>query len=259
MNTASCHSPPIVLLHGWGLSSKVWAPLQAELPAASALDLPGHGSALPAGDSLAAWAEALVAQLPDGAVLVGWSLGAQLALHIAAQHPHKAARLVLIAATPRFVQAPDWPAALPAATLAAFRADFDTTPDATQRRFTALQAMGDGRRRDVTAALNAALTPADDAHRAALACGLRLLADTDLRASIGSVRQPVRLIHGAEDRLMPAAAAEWLADTLPDGRLSVFKDCGHAPLLSRPADCAALIAAFATEATAASATTAADH
>ena len=50
-----------------------------------------------------------------------------------------------------------------------------------------------------------------------------------------------------------------LADALPDGRLSVFKDCGHAPQLSRPADCAALIAAFATEATAASATTAADH
>ena len=208
---------PIVLLHGWGLSSKVWAPL--------------------------------LAQLPDGAVLVGWSLCAQLALHLAAHIPAKVGRLVLIAATPRFVQAPDWPAALPEATLAGFRGDFDTAPDATQRRFTALQAMGDGRRRDVTAALNAALTPADDIHRAALATGLKLLADTDLRASIGSVRQPVRLIHGAEDRLMPAAAAEWLADALPDGRLSVFKDCGHAPLLSRPADCAALIAAFATEAT----------
>jgi pimeloyl-[acyl-carrier protein] methyl ester esterase len=240
---------PIVLLHGWGLSSKVWAPLQAELPAATALDLPGHGSALPAGDSLAAWADALVAQLPDGAVLVGWSLGAQLALHIAAQHPHKAARLVLIAATPRFVQAPDWPAALPAATLADFRADFDTTPDATQRRFTALQAMGDGRRRDVTAALNAALTPTDAAHHPALATGLRLLADTDLRPRLADVRQPVRLLHGAEDRLMPVAAAEWLADALPDARLSVFKDCGHAPQLSRPADCATLIRAFSAEAT----------
>ena len=249
MNTASRHSPPIVLLHGWGLSSKVWVPLQAQLPAATALDLPGHGSALPAGDSLAAWAEALVAQLPDGAVLVGWSLGAHLALHIAAQHPHKAARLVLIAATPRFVQAPDWPAALPAATLADFRRDFDTTPDATQRRFTALQAMGDGRRREVTAALNAALTPTDAAHHPALATGLRLLADTDLRPRLADVRQPVRLLHGAEDRLMPVAAAEWLADALPDARLSVFKDCGHAPQLSRPADCATLIRAFAAEAT----------
>ena len=57
---------PIVLLHGWGLSSKVWAPLQAHLgPNTFTLDLPGHGKAAPAGDSLAAWAEALVAQLPD--------------------------------------------------------------------------------------------------------------------------------------------------------------------------------------------------
>ena len=38
---------PIVLLHGWGLSSKVWAPLQALLPAATALELPGPGGAAP--------------------------------------------------------------------------------------------------------------------------------------------------------------------------------------------------------------------
>ncbi|WP_374240963.1 alpha/beta fold hydrolase [Zoogloea sp.] len=243
---------PLVLLHGWGLSSGVWAPLLAELGPtvnAIAVDLPGHGGAAPAGDTLASWADALAPRLPDGAVLVGWSLGAQLALHLAAHAPHKVSRLVLIAATPRFVQAPDWPAALPEATLAGFRGDFDTTPDATQRRFTALQAMGDGRRREVIAALNAALTPADAAHHPALATGLRLLADTDLRPRLADVRQPVRLLHGAEDRLMPVAAAEWLADALPDARLSVFKDCGHAPQLSRPADCATLIRAFAAEAT----------
>ena len=252
-------SAPLVLLHGWGLSSAVWAPLTTQLSSDLTIhtpDLPGHGAAPAAGETLTDWADVLIPALPDGATVVGWSLGAQLALHLAAHAPHKVGRLVLIAATPRFVQAPDWPAALPEATLAGFRGDFDTTPDATQRRFTALQAMGDGRRREVTAALNAALTPADDIHRAALATGLKLLADTDLRASIGSVHQPVRLIHGAEDRLMPVAAAEWLADALPDGRLSVFKDCGHAPLLSRPADCATLIAAFASEAYEA---TGADH
>lgn len=245
-------APPLVLLHGWGLSSGVWAPLLAELgpgAEATAIDLPGHSGAAPAGDTLASWAEALAPQLPDGAVLVGWSLGAQLALHLAAHAPAKVSRLVLIAATPRFVQDSDWPAALPGDTLDGFRNDFDTAPEATQRRFTALQAMGDGRRREVTAALNAALTPADAAHHPALATGLRLLADTDLRPQLDAVRQPVRLLHGAEDRLMPVAAAEWLADRLPDARLSVFKDCGHAPQLSRPADCATLIRAFAAETT----------
>jgi hypothetical protein len=55
----------------------------------------------------------------------------------------------------------------------------------------------------------------------------------------------VRLIHGAEDRLMPAAAAEWLADTLPDGRLSVFRLRPRPAAVPPCADCAALIQAFA--------------
>ena len=67
----------------------------------------------------------------------------------------------------------------------------------------------------------------------------------DLRSAVPQIRQPVRLLHGAGDTLMPVAAAEWLADTLPDGRLSIFADAGHAPFLSRPQDCASLIEGFA--------------
>jgi pimeloyl-[acyl-carrier protein] methyl ester esterase len=40
---------------------------------------------------------------------------------------------------------------------------------------------------------------------------------------------------------MPLAAARSLADALPHARLNILENCGHAPLLSRPADCAALI------------------
>ncbi|MCK6395339.1 alpha/beta fold hydrolase [Zoogloea sp.] len=239
---------PIVLLHGWGLSSAVWAPLQHALdPALSvgAIDLPGHGSATPVGPRLEDWADAVLGQLPENCLVVGWSLGAQLALHLAHHHPARIDRLVLISATPRFVQADDWPAAMPAATLAEFRHSFNADPAGTQRRFIALQGLGDGRRRSVLNALGSAVTPADDAHRAALADGLGLLESTDLRNLVPEIRQPVRLLHGAVDTLMPAAAAEWLADTLPDGRLSVFSDTGHAPFLSRPLDCASLIEGFA--------------
>ncbi len=241
---------PLVLLHGWGLSSGVWAPLLAELGPtvnAIAVDLPGHGGAAPAGDTLASWADALAPRLPDGAVLVGWSLGAQLALHLAVHAAAKIDRLVLIGASPRFVQADDWPAALPTATLDEFRHHFDLDPAATQRRFVALQSLGDAARRDVSATLGAALTPADAAHHVALATGLRLLAENDLRTLASRVPQPVRLLHGSEDKLMPVAAAEWLADALPQGRLSVFRQTGHAPFVSRPADCATLIESFAQE------------
>lgn len=239
---------PIILLHGWGLSSAVWAPLQAALDpglSVGALDLPGHGSAAPAGSQLQDWSDAVLAQLPARCILVGWSLGAQLALHIAHRHPARVDRLVLISATPRFVQADGWPAAMPATTLADFRRSFDADPAGTQRRFIALQGLGDSRRRTVLSALGSATTPADEAHRAALADGLGLLESTDLRRLVPEIRQPVRLLHGGGDTLMPGAAAEWLADSLPDGCLSTFSDSGHAPFLSRPRDCASLIEGFA--------------
>jgi len=241
-------APSLVLLHGWGLSSAVWRSLRAQFDpqwAIHAPDLPGHGMAAPAGDTLADWAEALLPAIPDGSVLVGWSLGAQIALQLADRAPHKVARLVLIGASPRFVQADDWPAALPAATLADFRRDFELDPAATQRRFVALQSLGDSARREVAARLGEALTASDAAHRPALASGLALLAGTDQRELVRRITQPVRLLHGGDDRLMPVAAAEWLADALPDSRLTVFGQRGHAPFLSRPDDCATLIESFA--------------
>lgn len=240
--------PPIVLLHGWGLSAAVWAPLRDHLSPAHIIhapDLPGHGSAAPAGDTLASWADALVATLPDKALVVGWSLGGMLALHIARHYPHKVARLVLIDTTPRFVQADDWLPALSAATLADFRHNFDADPAAIQRRFVALQSLGDAARKAVSASLGDALTPSDESHQPALATGLRLLAETDLRDLTPAITQPVRLLHGGADKLMPVAAAEWLADTLPNARLSVFGNAAHAPFVSRAQECAALIESFA--------------
>ncbi|KAB2968617.1 alpha/beta fold hydrolase [Zoogloea sp.] len=241
---------PLVLLHGWGLSASVWKPLLGHLHPQRPVhvpDLPGHGDASPAGETLASWADALLPALPDNCVLVGWSLGAHLALHLAHHRPDRIARLVLIGASPRFTACGDWPHGLPDTSLAEFRAQFDSAPEATQRRFIALQSIGDQARKAVAAALTDSLTPADAAHQAALACGLGLLAGTDLRPLASGIVQPVRLLHGSEDKLMPVAAAEWLADQLPGGRLSVFGHTGHAPFLSRSADCAALIEGFADE------------
>jgi pimeloyl-[acyl-carrier protein] methyl ester esterase len=241
-------SPPLALLHGWGLAPAVWLPLRAHLadfPAIHAPWLPGHGPAPAApGPDLEDWTDALVPDLPDGALVVGWSLGALIALDLARRHPRKVARLALIGATPRFVTAPDWPHGLAAETVQGFREDFAADPAATLRRFVALQTLGDARRKAVALALSEVLPALGTEHAPALAEGLRLLAETDLRARLPGLSRPVRLLHGEGDALMPAAAATWLADHLPDGRLTLFADCGHAPFLSRPADCAALLAAF---------------
>lgn len=237
---------PLVLLHGWGLSSQIWSSLLPRLAGeVIALDLPGHGATPAAhGPGLADWSDALVPKIPLGATLCGWSLGALIALDLARRHPARVGRLILLGATPRFVAEQGWPHGLAAPIVAGFQAGFATDPVATLRRFVALQTLGDARRRQVAAALSEALPPPGGGDQAALAAGLALLADTDLRPGLGEIHQPVRLLHGQGDALMPVAAATWLADALPQARLTVLEDCGHAPFLSRPADCATLMDGF---------------
>jgi pimeloyl-[acyl-carrier protein] methyl ester esterase len=238
-------SAPLSLIHGWGMTPAVWAPLAARLAARQPVAcpaLPGHGSA-PVRPG-AAWLDALIEQLPEDGILCGWSLGGQLALQVAQRAPAKCRRLILIGTSPRFVRADDWPDALDAATVRDFRAGFDADPAATQKRFLALQALGDAGRRTVARQLAGALSPVDATTQAALADGLRLLEDTDLRALLPTIPCPVRILHGAQDALMPAAAARAMAEALPDARFSAFDDCGHAPFIHREADCAALIQGF---------------
>ena len=80
---------PLVLLHGWGMNLRVFDRLRA--PSAqhhrvTAIDLPGHGrSAWTPNASAQQQLAALAATLPRGATLVGWSLGGQFALQLAAQ------------------------------------------------------------------------------------------------------------------------------------------------------------------------------
>lgn len=237
----------LALLHGWGSSPAVWNPMLAAITApidALALDLPGHGAGgdLPA--DLDAWADRVLDDLPPRSVLCGWSLGALLALRMAQRAPGRIERLILISATPCFVKREEWPAALDADDVSRFQQSFAEQPESLHKRFRALQALGDGRRREVLEALERTRASAHHASPAGMAAGLEILRRCDLRATLAEIAQPVRLLHGAGDALMPVGAAVALADALPDARLSVFEDCGHAPHLSRPIDCAALVEAF---------------
>lgn len=244
---ASRIRPPLVLLHGWAMSPAVWAELGGLIRSTTIITpaLPGHAPALsplPAGRE--AWADAIAEQIPDGAALGGWSLGAMLALEIARRHPHKASRLLLIGATPRFVAQADWPCGLAAGTVTAFTQGFAVSPAATLKRFLALQCLGDARRSTLQARLAQSLSPAAARGDEAVAEGLRLLASLDLRQGLGRLDMPCCLVHGVHDALMPIEAARCLATALPHARLHVLHDCGHAPFLSQPVACAGLIEDF---------------
>lgn len=230
---------PLVTLHGWGMHPGFLAPLAERLTgrAVQALSLPGHGAraheAQPV-DPMAPLiylADAAAAQAPPAAAWLGWSLGGMAALDLAARAPARITRLVLIAASPRFVTAPDWPHAVDPAVLEAFGAQLAEEHAATLQRFLALQARG---AREDARILRERLAQAPAPAPWALALGLAALRGADLRARLAAVRQPVLLIGGERDTLAPPAALEAAAHALPDARLRVLPRAGHAPFVTDP-------------------------
>jgi pimeloyl-[acyl-carrier protein] methyl ester esterase len=236
---------PMVFLHGWAMTPSIWQAMAAALSGdASEIHtpaLPGHGVATASPrNSLAAWVEAFAPTLPGNAVLIGWSLGALLALELARVRPRRVASLILIGATPRFVADDGWPHGLDEKTVSDFIEGYASNPAATLRRFLALQTFGDDSRKHLLHRLSeTACLPHAGQTPQALADGLRILADTDLRAELAAIEQPVCLIHGDGDALMPPDAARWLANTLPRARLNILKNRGHAPLISACDECVA--------------------
>src|SRR5262245_6635545 len=227
----------VVLLHGWGLTAAVWKDLEARLAPryrVHACDLPGYG-AQPGCEpyALHAVAAAVARSAPARCRVVGWSLGGQIALAWARAAPQQVVRLALIAATPCFVQRPDWPHAIPEPVLTDFSGALATDCAGALRRFVSLQTQGDRQERTVARQLRTALADGN-ASPAALAGGLRMLLETDLRDGLAAIRQPALVMHGDRDQLAPLAASEHLSRRLPAAWLAVVEGAAHAPFLSQP-------------------------
>lgn len=303
--------PALVLLHGWGLNLRIWDGLAAALSdrfRIIAVDLPGHGRSawLPERSSLeeqAAQVRETVAGLAGEYSLLGWSLGSQIALQLAvgdaqsaggdvrATGPAQSAararrtpaapllrRLVLVAATPRFVAAPGWPHGAPAERLAAQAGGLRSDYRRTVSDFLELQVRGSADGGVALEQMRAALFahgpiagapraaaddlnpsgPSDGGSRtstdgpselrglniAALARGLELLRDSDLRPLLANITVPALVIAGQYDRVILPAASHALADDLHNARYVEIRRAAHAPFLSHLTQLSALIADF---------------
>ena len=229
--------PDLVLLHGWGMNGAVWGRLAETLTRSFRLtlpDLPGHGHSqyAPHGTTLADWADACLDVAPASAIWIGWSLGGSVVMEAALRAPRRVTALVLVTATPRFVQGPDWPHAMPGATLAQFHAALVNDPVATLVRFLALQARGDDDARNVLRTLRQRLIQAPDADARGLDTGLDLLCDTDLRDRLISLGQPSLWLFGQHDTLVPWRCSESVSALLPAAHSEVIQGAAHAPFVS---------------------------
>lgn len=233
---------PVVLIHDWLHSSIEWDALIERLLGAGyrviVYDMRGAGlSDAPADgydiDTLTRDVRTLIRTLDlTDVALIGGGLGGAIALNYAATYREGGVnRLVILgAAGPTFVRAEDtlsgleravvdsWIARLrgdrPAFTKVLLRQMWHNAPDDATVQWYWQSAM--------QAPLYATIGT------------LSTLRDLDLRARLGRIMQPVTIVHGTEDTLVPLAQAESLLTMLPDCDMQTVEGVGHLALLEQP-------------------------
>lgn len=234
----TANRPDLVLIHGWGNHSGIWQPLQPLLEPHFRLhliDLPGYGRQREwtGAWSLDTMAHAIAEQVPDGAIWLGWSLGGLIALH-AALLGLPIERLIVTGTSPCFCRQESWPHATDPQTLHDFARELKQRHRATLLRFLLLQAQGSERAKEEVRLLRETIFAYGEPSHEILAAGLSILLHDDLRPFLAEIPCPLLAIHGARDKLAPAAALPYWIPQLRAGSYRLIENAGHAPFLSHP-------------------------
>lgn len=233
---------PLVLLHGL-MAHGGFFPHQSALADSFRLiriDLRGHGQS-PV-DAGAATVERLaddVARLSerldlDGAIAVGWSLGATVLWRLlSGPAANRFAGAVVVDMTPRVRNGEGWSLGLDGETCEArSRAIAEDFPTFAAAAGAAIFAHGDSGAAGPLAEWASEEFARNDA--AAIAAIWQSLAEEDARPLLPAIRQPTLVIHGAQSHLYGADTADHLVAALPDARALRFDGSGHAPHLDEP-------------------------
>jgi pimeloyl-ACP methyl ester carboxylesterase len=246
--------PALVLLHGFASSIYTWAdviPALAQDHDVVALDFPGFGGSDIPRDLAPPLYPATVLALMDRlgisrATLVGNSLGGGVAVVLAARHPERVRRLVLLDSAgfnlkpsrrPLLLRVLGWRPMVPV---------IEALP--VRRRLVAagLRQVFQDRSRVTPERVEEYLAPlARPGEAAALGSLLARQSGFGLPALVSEVRVPTLIVWGRQDRWISVADADLFVAAIPGSRKVVLEECGHVPQEERPSEVVHLIQEFA--------------
>ncbi|MCQ8128039.1 pimeloyl-ACP methyl ester esterase BioH [Methylomonas rivi] len=229
---------PLVMLHGWAMHTGVWrdfARRLAEYYQVICVDLPGHGrSEILEPFGLENIAEAVLQAIPvQEFSVLGWSLGATVAMAIAERAPQRIRHLLVLAGNPCFMETQDWPG-VKSRTLDGFAELLKTDVQQTLMRFLALQVNGLAHGKALLQTLKHALHECPPPPVTVLQAGLDILKISDLRPFISNNASTISLILGEKDTLIPLSCGEAVRALNAGVNVHVLASAGHAPFLSHP-------------------------
>lgn len=234
--------PALLLLHGTAASREQWGPLTAEARHHTVLapDFPGSGLTTDDGgpiriEDLAGQAEAVLDHAGMAAAdVVGHSLGAVVAAHLAGTRPDRVRKAVLHAAWPVTDTRQD----------AEFRYWLDLLETGTFARMLPLMAFGPRYWDQATAESNEQLVKTLDT-MVETGTDRQVDADrtVDLRPVLGQITASVLVLGSTHDRLVTPAQQRELVAAIPDARAAEI-DAGHGAPAELPAEFARIVLEF---------------
>jgi len=230
---------PLLFIHGWLMSHRVWV-LQASLASGYrviALDLPGHGCAGTSEFSYASCCEAIALLIDrlklERVIVVGWSMGAQIAIKAYASLHARIAGMVLVGATPSFCRNSHFPSGLEPAAARSMGLRLKRSYSRTAGEFfNSMFSPAEAGAIDVKLLASKVFSGLPSLDVAVTA--LQELVTSDLRSHLQSIVSPVMLIHGTEDKICLPGASMFMAEKIPMATIELIPSAGHAPFLANP-------------------------
>jgi pimeloyl-[acyl-carrier protein] methyl ester esterase len=199
------------------------------------VDLPGHGRSVAIEPfSLENISDSLMQALPvQQFSVLGWSLGATVAIDMAARYPDRVQSLQVLAGNPLFVESEDWPG-VKTDVLDGFAEQLANDVQQTLVRFLGLQVKGLADAKTLLQQIKTAVQTYPAPSLQALQAGLQILKHSDGRVALQQLQCPVSVLMGDRDSLMPLALAESLKKLQPTIQIHLLENAGHVPFLSHP-------------------------
>jgi pimeloyl-ACP methyl ester carboxylesterase len=160
-------------------------------------------------------------------IVIGWSLGGQLAIRLIEKKILTPKLLILIAPPFQMVKDSRIQAGMSPETYAEFYRNFADAPTKTLKQFSILTVMNDRNATEIARTLDV-----NDENFTQLKFWLEELSRFSC-FDIDFTNMPRTLyFHGAGDMIVHASQAEYFKQKIKDFRFELFKNCGHAPHLN---------------------------
>ncbi|UUU19368.1 alpha/beta fold hydrolase [Streptomyces sp. DSM 40750] len=223
--------PTVVLLHGVGLDHTMWEPTAALLADRFTVitpDLPGHGTRPPVSDgvTLADLADGVVGEIPAGSHLVGFSLGALVAQHVALHRPELVTTLTSVSSV---CERTAEERASVRDRLRAAEADFTASAAASLKRWYAGTEVGPDR-----VARTEATLLSNDVGSFLNCYRVFATADADIAPDLPAIAVRALAVTGENDPGSTPEMTHRLAAALPDCRAEVIPQARHMLPVERP-------------------------